>query len=197
MPLSVIGAGFGRTGTMSMKAALELLGFGPCHHMLEVNENPVQREIWRAIAAGGKADWEVAFSGYQSCADWPAAFYWREVSAYYPQAKIILTTRSSESWYESVSKTIFPSVRSSEDVDSIGVKLIGQQIFGGKLEDKHHAIAIYEKNIADVKAAFGSDRLLIYAVGDGWEPLCRFLDSPIPDAPYPRSNSSREFNRKK
>jgi hypothetical protein len=196
MPLSVIGAGFGRTGTLSMKSALEQLGFGPCHHMVEVNANAAQRDIWRALAGGGKADWEAAFSGYRSCVDWPAAYYWRELSAYYPQAKIILTTRSSESWFESVSKTIFPSVRRSEDIDSLGVKLIGETIFRGILDDKDHAIAIYERNIADVKTAFGSDRLLTYAAGDGWAPLCRFLDRPIPDVPYPQSNSLREFNRK-
>ena len=81
MPLEVIGAGFGRTGTMSMKAALEILGFGPCHHMLEVTANDVQRDIWRAIAAGAAPDWERAFAGYRSTVDWPGAYFWRELAA--------------------------------------------------------------------------------------------------------------------
>ena len=197
MSLSVIGAGFGRTGTLSMKSALELLGFGPCHHMVEVNASPVQRDQWRAIAAGDPADWDSVFSGYHSCVDWPAAFYWKALSVHYPQAKIILTTRSSQSWYESIRKTIFASVGRSKDPDSLGVKLIAQTIFSGKLNDERNAIEIYEKNIAEVKASFDSDRLLVYRLGDGWQPLCRFLDRLVPDAPYPRTNSSSDFNQSK
>ena len=197
MSLSVIGAGFGRTGTLSMKSALELLGFGPCHHMVEVNASPVQRDQWRAIAAGDHADWDSVFSGYHSCVDWPAAFYWKALSVHYPQAKIILTTRSSQSWYESIRKTIFASVGRSKDPDSLGVKLIAQTIFSGKLHDERNAIELYEKNIAEVKASFDSDRLLVYRLGDGWQPLCRFLERPVPDAPYPRTNSSSDFNQSK
>ena len=197
MSLSVIGAGFGRTGTLSMKSALELLGFGPCHHMGEVNASPVQRDQWRAIAAGDPADWDSVFSGYHSCVDWPAAFYWKALSVHYPQAKIILTTRSSQSWYKSIRKTIFASVGRSKDPDSLGVKLIAQTIFSGKLNDERNAIEIYEKNIAEVKASFDSGRLLVYRLGDGWQPLCRFLERPVPDAPYPRTNSSSNFNQSK
>ena len=194
MSLEVIGAGFGRTGTESMKLALEQLGFGPCHHMKEVLANPEQLEIWRAIARGDPPDWEMAFADYGSAVDWPSAFFWEELSEVYPEAKIILTVRSPESWHKSMSNTIFKVLEASTDPDSIGLKLIAERVFGGRFLDRDHAIAVYEKNNADVQAAFDDDRLLVYHLGDGWEPLCRFLDTPVPDTPFPRSNSTAEFN---
>lgn len=193
MTLALIGAGFGRTGTESMKLALEQLGLGPCHHMKEVLANPEQLEIWRAIARGDPPDWEAAFAGYGSAVDWPSAFFWRELSEVYPKAKIILTLRSSESWHKSMSDTIFKVLKASTDPESIGLKLIAERVFGGRFLDPDHAIAVYEKNNADVQAAFDDDRLLVYHLGDGWEPLCRFLDRPVPDTPFPRSNSTAEF----
>lgn len=193
MTLSVIGAGFGRTGTESMKRALEQLGLGPCHHMYEVMANPGQKAIWRSIAKGDDRDWDEAFAGYHSAVDWPSAFFWRELAEYYPDAKILLTVRSSESWYASMEKTIFKTLGESSERDSVGIKLIAERVFGGRLDDRDHAVSIYEKNIADVQAAFGSDRLLTYNLGDGWESLCRFLDVPVPDTPFPRTNSAAEF----
>ena len=193
MSLEVIGAGFGRTGTESMKLALEQLGFGPCHHMKEVLANPEQLQIWRAIARGDPPDWEAAFAGYGSAVDWPSAFFWRELSEVYPEAKIILTVRTSESWHKSMSNTIFKVLEASTDPESIGLKLIAERVFGGRFLDRDHAIAVYEKNNADVQAALEDDRLLVYHLGDGWEPLCRFLDRPVPDSPFPRSNSTAEF----
>ncbi|MDH3695536.1 MAG: sulfotransferase family protein [Gammaproteobacteria bacterium] len=193
MTLKVIGAGFGRTGTASMKQALELLGFGPCHHMGEVLSSPEQKELWRSVASGMKPNWDVLLAGYHSTVDWPAAYFWRELSEYYPDAKILLTTRSSESWYASMVKTIFKIVKETTDPASIGVKLIGERVFGGNLDDRDHVIAMYEKNIADVQGAFSEDRLLSYNIGDGWEPLCEFLGKPVPDVAYPRSNSTEEF----
>ncbi len=193
MTLALIGAGFGRTGTESMKLALEQLGLGPCHHMKEVLANPEQLEIWRAIARGDPPDWEAAFAGYGSAVDWPSAFFWRELSEVYPKAKIILTVRSSKSWHKSMSNTIFKVLDASTDPESIGLKLIAERVFGGRFLDRDHAIAVYEKNNADVQAAFDDDRLLVYHLGDGWEPLCRFLNRPVPDTPFPRSNSTAEF----
>ncbi|MDX1528057.1 MAG: sulfotransferase [Gammaproteobacteria bacterium] len=193
MSLEVIGAGFGRTGTESMKLALEQLGFGPCHHMKEVLANPEQLQIWRAIARGDPPDWEAAFAGYGSAVDWPSAFFWRELSEVYPEAKIILTVRTSESWHKSMSNTIFKVLEASTDPESIGLKLIAERVFGGRFLDRDHAVAVYEKNNADVQAALEDDRLLVYHLGDGWEPLCRFLDRPVPDSPFPRSNSTAEF----
>ena len=193
MALSVIGAGFGRTGTESMKLALETLGKGPCHHMKEILANAEQIALWRAIAQGDLPDWEKAFAGYNSAVDWPAAFFWRELSEYYPDAKILLTVRSAESWYESMAGTIFKILKASTDPASIGLTLIGESVFGGRFDDRAHAIAVYEKNIATVQAAFTEQRLLTYNLGDGWEPLCRFLGEPVPDVPYPRSNTRAQF----
>jgi hypothetical protein len=106
MSIQVIGAGFGRTGTDSMREALAILGFGPCHHMVEVNANDEQRRLWRALAQGAAPNWDRLLAGYSSCIDWPSAFYWRELMTHFPQAKVILTYRSPESWWESFEKTI-------------------------------------------------------------------------------------------
>ncbi len=193
MGLSVIGAGFGRTGTESMKLALETLGLGPCHHMKEVLADPSQMALWRAAARGEVPDWDAAFAGYASAVDWPAAYFWRQLSATYPDAKILLTVRSAESWYESMSNTILKVLESSTDPDSVGLRMIAEGVFGGRLGDRAHAIAVYEKNNAEVQAALPRQRLLTHHLGDGWQPLCRFLDKPIPDAAFPRTNSTEEF----
>jgi hypothetical protein len=197
MPLSVIGAGFGRTGTESMKLALEALGLGPCHHMHEVHSDPEQIKLWREIARGEPADWEAAFAGYNSAVDWPSAYFWRELANAFPEAKVILTVRSAESWHASMEKTIFHSLRNSTDRDSVGIRLVAERVFGGRLDDPAHAMAIYEHNNREVQAVIPPERLLVHHLGDGWEPLCRFLGRPVPDMPYPRSNSAAEFNARR
>ena len=195
MGLSVIGAGFGRTGTESMKLASETLGLGPCHHMKEVMANPGQTALWRAAARGEVPDWDAAFAGYRSAVDWPAANFWRQLSAYYPDAKILLTVRSAESWYESMSNTILKLLESSTDPDSVGLRMIGEGVFGGRLDDRAHAMAVYERNNAEVQAALPGERLLTHHLGDGWQSLCRFLDKPIPEVPFPRTNSTADGGR--
>ncbi|MEM7224656.1 MAG: sulfotransferase family protein [Pseudomonadota bacterium] len=193
MALAVIGAGFGRTGTDSMRLALEQLGFGPCHHMSEVTSNPDQLRQWRALADGRKPDWETILAGYRSAVDWPSAYFWRELAAAYPDAKVLLTLRSAESWYESMRNTIIPVIADTEDPASIGRWAISEGTFSGRLEDREHAIAVFERNTAEVQGAFGPERLLTYHIGDGWTPLCAFLGVPVPDAPFPRSNSTAAF----
>jgi hypothetical protein len=177
-----------------MKLALERLGLGPCHHMSEVMAHPAQKVTWRSIAQGNTPDWEEAFAGYQSCLDWPSAHYWRQLSNYYPSAKILLTVRDAASWYESMVDTIFRVLNRSTDPESVGLALIASKVFAGKTDDRQHVIETFERNTAEVQAAFGEDRLLVFAIGDGWEPLCRFLGKPVPDVPFPRSNSRAEFN---
>lgn len=113
MALKVIGAGFGRTGTLSLKTALEELGFGRCYHMREVLKNPSHWKRWAEIIGGGKADWETLLQGYQSSTDWPVAAYYRELMAVYPDAKIILTVRDPESWYKSIMGTVYQFGRQS------------------------------------------------------------------------------------
>jgi hypothetical protein len=106
MSLKVIGTGFGRTSTDSMREALDLLGFGPCHHMREVTDSETQKRLWRALVKGAAPNWDIIFEGYASCVDWPSAFYWRELIETYPEAKVILTSRSPQSQWESFEKTI-------------------------------------------------------------------------------------------
>lgn len=195
MALELIGAGFGRTGTESMKLALEQLGLGPCHHMKEVLADPEQRTRWRAVAHGEAVDWDEVLAGYRSAVDWPSAFFWRELSAHYPEAKILLTVRDSADWYRSFSNTILAVISGSRlSPDELGPKLIGDRVFGGRGADRDHAIAVYERNIADVQAAFPPERLLTFRVGDGWAPLCQFLGVPIPSTPFPRTNSTADFH---
>ena len=193
MTLAVIGAGFGRTGTESMKRALEALGLGPCHHMIEVLKDPRQQEQWRDVAGGAAPDWDTIFHGYGAAVDWPSAYFWRELSAHYPDAKVLLTVRDAEGWYESFANTILKVLQSGGSPDSVGEKLIGEGVFGGRAGDRDHAIAVYEKSIAEVQASLPPERLLTYRVGDGWEPLCRFLDRPVPDMPFPRGKHHRRL----
>jgi Sulfotransferase domain len=196
MALSVIGAGFGRTGTLSMKLALEALGYGPCHHMASVVGDPAQLALWRAAAAGRLPDWDEAYAGFRSAVDWPTSFYWRELSSHYPDAKILLTVRSPESWYESMSKTVGQVIGAGNDPASFGVRIIGETIFGGRFEDRAHAIAVYERHNAEVRSAFPPERLLVFELGEGWERLCRFLGEPVPAIPFPQTNSTEEFRAK-
>jgi hypothetical protein len=155
--------------------------------------NPDQLSVWRSIASGGLPDWEKALAGYHSSVDWPSAYFWRELSGHYPDARIILTVRSPDSWYRSMENTIFKVLKESTDPASIGQKLIVEKVFGGRIDDRDHAIAVYERNIAEVQKAVTPERLLTYQLGEGWERLCQFLGKPVPDVPYPSSNTAEEF----
>ena len=197
MPLQVLGAGFGRTSTLSLKLALEQLGFGPCHHMMEVFGKPDEIALWQDAADGKSVDWERVFTGYQSAVDWPTCAFWQPLSELYPEAKIILSLRDSEDWYRSVSNTIFRGMMSDEVVsDPHGVMvrtLIKQNTFGGDLATKAHVIKVFEEHNALVQATIPPERLLVYRPGDGWEPLCQFLEVDVPSEPYPNTNSTEEF----
>jgi hypothetical protein len=193
MTLKVIGMGFGRTGTDSLREALNMLGFGPCHHMFEVGSNPAQKARWRAFVKGAPADWPSLFEGYGSCVDWPSAHYWRELIGFYPEAKVILTWRTPESWWDSFSTTILQVISKSQERDSLGVALIREQVFGGRPDDRDHAIALYEANVAEVLATVPAERLLVHRLGDGWEPLCAHLGVPVPEVPYPSRNAKDAF----
>jgi hypothetical protein len=195
MPLKVIGTGFGRTGTDSMREALNILGLGPCHHMGEVLRGEEQRQAWRAVARGESPDWERLFEGYTSCMDWPSAHYWRELIAAYPDAKVILTSRSAESWWASFEKTILRLIGEANDLESFGRRVVANQVFGGRPHDRAHAMAVYEAHRQDVIATVPADRLLVHELGDGWEPLCRHLGVPVPDQPYPSRNNATAFQQ--
>jgi hypothetical protein len=194
MPLEVIGAGFGRTGTLSLKLALEQLGFGPCHHMLEVLKNP-ESIAWWVDAADGAPNWEKIFAGYRACVDWPAATFYHTLAQAYPEAKVILTERDSEAWFRSTQATIFPAAFPPDTpaaFDQMFRKVIGA-LFDQRIRDHDHVIGVFERHNAEVRRRIPPERLLVYEVSQGWEPLCTFLGVPVPDAPMPKTNTTEEF----
>jgi hypothetical protein len=200
MKLKIIGSGFGRTGTMSTKLALEELGFGPCHHMVEVMSNPSQPPYWDAIAAGEKVDWTEVFAGYASQVDFPGAAVWHQLSMAFPDAKVIHTERPEDEWWASYSKTIgkffahAPTMPLPPHIAAIFRtmdKILIQDLLGGL--DREASIAAYRANNAKVRATIPVDRLLVFTPTDGWEPLCRFLGVSAPDTPFPRTNARDEF----
>jgi hypothetical protein len=193
MTIRVIGAGYGRTGTDSLREALNILGFGPCHHMREVNANEEQRHMWRALVQGAAPDWERLLAGYASCVDWPSAYYWRELMDFYPEAKVILTYRTPESWWKSYEQTILVGIERSQEPESLGLALIRDKVFGGRAADRAHVIAVYEQNVKAVTSTVPPERLLVHGLGDGWEPLCAHLGVPVPGAPYPSRNTTSDF----
>ena len=200
MALKVIGAGFGRTGTKSLKTALEELGIGKCYHMVEVVKNPSHLKYWADIMEGGKADWDALFRGYQATMDWPVAAYYKDLMTFYPESKVILTVRDPEGWHRSVMNTIYQAGRGffgqfSRIIPSVHQflnameKAIWQGIFHNRLEDKAHAIEVFKNHIEEVKRVVPRERLLIFEARHGWEPLCAFLNVPVPvDKPYPHKN---------
>ena len=196
MTLQVIGAGFGRTGTMSLKLALEQLGFGPCHHMIEVVGHPESVPLWLE-AADGRADWDRIFKGYRAAVDWPTATFYKELADHYPDAKVILTERDPESWFRSTQATIFSFPVDPETTDPW--QQMVQRVVGGLFDlDMHNhdkVISVYKAHNARVREVIPPERLLVYEVAQGWEPLCRFLGVPVPASPMPKVNSSEEFQR--
>jgi hypothetical protein len=201
MALEIIGPGFGRTGTNSIKLALERLGFGPCHHMFEVRDNPARLADWETAADGRPVDWHEVFRGYRSQVDWPGARYWRELAATFPDAKVILSVRDPDSWFESVQATIHPFIeaRGSHStphlnaIAEMAYNAIIRPTFDDRLSDRDHAIRVFERHIEEVKSTIPTERLLVFDVSEGWNPLCGFLEVDVPDEPFPRTNSSREF----
>jgi hypothetical protein len=201
MPLEVIGPGFGRTGTNSFKLALEQLGFGPCHHMFEVRDNPASLVGWEAAARGVSVDWAALFRGYRSQMDWPGARYWRELVRRFPKAKVILTVRDPDEWFDSVQRTILPFVEARGKHPAPAVNAIAEmayqtvvvQVFDGRLSDRAHATQVFRDHIAEVQSEVPAGRLLTIDIREGWAPLCEFLEVARPASPFPRTNSSRDF----
>ncbi|HTT02582.1 MAG TPA: sulfotransferase [Steroidobacteraceae bacterium] len=197
MSLAVIGAGLGRTGTTSLKFALEQLGFAPCHHMTELIQRPHTAHAWERAASGEPVDWDELLAGYRATTDWPACHFYEQLAAKYPLAKVILTVRDPERWFESTQATIF----SPEMVESAGPMagffrkaIVG--LFDGRMHDREHLIAVYLRHNDEVRRIVAAQRLLTYDVTEGWQPLCRFLGVPVPEAPFPRANTTEDFRGK-
>nr|ADK32568.1 hypothetical protein [Microbispora corallina] len=216
--LKVIGAGLPRTGTTSMKAALERLGFGPCYHFFEVMRRPELAERWLPLCAGGPVDWDRVFDGFRSSQDWPASFFWRELAQAYPDAKVVLTVRDPHSWYVSFRMlgSINPRGPMSQDEAPEGIRPVLAAIerlrpllerisgflfdddwhFGAPVPDEEKAVEAYRRHVAAVRSAIPAERLLVFDVRKGWGPLCRFLGvAAPPDDPFPHLNDAESIQR--
>jgi hypothetical protein len=208
--MKVIGAGLPRTGTLSQKVALEMLGFGPCYHMVNVlTDLPIARQ-WEA-ALDGDVDWAEIFGEHQSTVDWPGSFFYRELADAYPEAKIVLSARDPEAWEKSMRDTIWDAINGQSAMAHISkarelvdpdwryfMQLMtrmwaaqgvfaGNELRPGQLAE---AIARYQEQ---VQRNLPEDRLLVWSVTEGWEPLCDFLGVDVPDTPFPRLNDSKMF----
>lgn len=195
MTLKVIGAGFGRTGTASLKLALETLLGGPCYHMTEVIGKKGQVDEW-LNAANGAPDWEAIFGDYVATVDFPASIYWRELAAHYPEAKVVLSLRDPERWFASTQDTIFSPRLLDYQNDSKWGRMCKATIYdhlGGDLSNRDAVIQAFNEHNERIKAAFGPERLLVFEAKDGWQPLCDFLNAPVPAQDYPHINSKDEF----
>ena len=214
--MKVIGAGFGRTGTTSLKAALEALGFGPAYRMTEVFTHPWHARFWEAARRGERVDWEGFFSGYGVAVDWPACAFYEELMEAFPGAPVILTIRDPGRWYESTRDTIYgirqisagpAPVRLAFALAGVfapgvaGIARLADEIvwrgtFDGRFGDRRHAIETFRRHNEEVRRRVPPERLLVYDVEEGWPPLCDFLGVEVPDEPFPHLNDTREMRRR-
>ncbi len=205
--MELIGTGFGRTGTLSVKKALEHLGFGPCHHMEEAVRHPDQFRLLASHVRGEPVDWRQVFAGYRSQVDFPGATIWRELLSAFPAAKVLHTVRDPERWYDSTRATIYPArtmvapwVRRGipfiDEALEVSDALIWDGLFEGRFEDRARAIEIFEARTAEVATTVPADRLLVFDVAQGWEPLCEFLGVPTPYGPFPHVNDRASMHRR-
>lgn len=204
MSLKVIGAGWSRTGTFSLRQGLHLLGLGPCYHMHEVFLHPEHHSLWRRAAAGKLASWNELLGQYQSVTDTPACLFWRELVRAYPDARVVLTVRDGDSWYESMCSTVYPVTQAKAEGSSVGDRsamelardLVFDGFFQGRFGDRRAALALFDEHNKAVQREVPSERLLVYRVSDGWGPLCAFFGAPLPEAPFPKTNERALFRRR-
>lgn len=196
MSLTVIGAGVGRTGTLSLRAALETLLGAPCYHMFEVRDHPEHIPLWHAAARNEAVDWQALLGPYNAAVDWPASAFWPEIAAAFPDALILLSSRDAEGWWKSASNTIFPASRQAEGEWRSMIDAMFESRFTLNIGDKDASIAAYEAHNRRVRDEVPAARLLEWHPGDGWAPLCAALKLPIPALPFPHVNSTEEFRAK-
>jgi hypothetical protein len=201
----VIGAGWGRTGTASLKLALEKLGFGPCHHMEEVLKFPPDVPTWVAAARGEKIDWKTFLRGWGATCDFPSAQYYRELIEAFPDAKVVLTVRDADGWYESMRTTIVPSIKRFPNrfivphLPYIGApaRVMNPTPLKARIidrfADKPTVVAEFEAHNEEVKRVVPPEKLLVFDVKQGWAPLCAFLGAPVPEGEFPRVNDAKQF----
>jgi hypothetical protein len=195
MSLEVIGAGYGRTGTMSLKLALEQLGFGPCFHMSEAIAQQACIPGWLE-ACRGRANWGKTLAGYRATVDHPGCAFYRELAAAYPEAKVVLTVRNPNDWFDSTQATVFSPLMRERVPESPLKELLTKTVwglFGDGIDDRDFMIAAFERHVAEVRNVIPNDRLLVFEVAEGWGPLCDFLGVAVPATPFPRVNSRAEM----
>jgi hypothetical protein len=209
--MKVIGAGLPRTATLSQKMALEMLGFGPCYHMVNVLADLNQVPLWHK-AADGDINWEDIFEGFESTVDWPGGFFYREILEAYPDAKVLLSVRGPEAWELSMRETVWefrhgdtlmPHVaqaRARVDPEwSEYIRMLDRLLWQdqGVLADSHHnrqaLMDAFHRHNEAVRQNVPADRLLVWDVKEGWGPLCEFLEVDVPDQPVPNINDKQTF----
>jgi hypothetical protein len=201
MQLKIVGAGLGRTGTTSLKVALEQLTGGRCYHMFEVFENPDSIPMWHEAARGEDADWDELFAGYDTAVDWPAAAFWPEISAAEPDAFVLLSSRATaQAWWDSMDRTIIPTLTMDLPPEAEGmlahramVTELFERRFTPAWREPEAAMAAYDRHNERVREEAAPERLIDWQPGDGWEPICSRLGLPVPSEPFPHVNDSAEF----
>lgn len=200
MALSVIGAGFPRTGSASLKMALETLGFGPCYHMSETFSRPHHWQMWVDAAGGKPVDWDELFTGFHATSDAPGCHFYRELAAHYPEAKIVLTERDPDQWFESTQSTVLSDLLNvaRKERPPVQIQMMTALGWNGELPETHDKAKMVGRMLAhnaEVKRTIPPERLLLWAPSDGWEKLCTFLGVPVPDAPFPHVNTTAAFRK--
>ena len=214
MALRVIGAGWGRAGTESLKMALEQLGFDRCYHGFDLMNDGSKLKYWKQLHTERTTDFDALFKGYVAAVDTPAAFYYKELMQQYPDAKVILTIRDAGKWYDSAANTIFkrpPPVKYAilkfmgklskklsyvPQIDEHLQDIFFNQAFNGKIEDKDAMMHWFNRWNEEVKKNVPAERLLVYNVAEGWEPLCRFLNVAVPATTFPQTNKKEGFQKR-
>jgi len=197
--LRVVGAGLGRTGTNSLKFALERLLGEPCYHMIEVFGRPEDIEVWHGAADGVPPDWDAFPSGYGATVDWPAASFWSELATANPDAIVLLSTRDADGWWRSADNTIFEVMRRPVPPDPVAaaqlamIDAVFRARFTPEWDDEDAAKRAYTAHNERVREAVPPDRLMEWQPGDGWEPICDALHVPVPDEPFPHVNTTEDF----
>jgi Sulfotransferase domain len=210
--MKLIGAGMPRTGTLTQKVALEMLGFEPCYHWVNILADLDQVDVWNR-ALDGEDVWEEVFAGYHATVDWPGGYFWRELMDRYPDAKVLLSVRDPDRWEPSFRETIWnmghgesllrlmASARGHVDPQwARYLKLVDRMFWTGKGtfaasggERPEQLISEFKRHNEEVEATVPPERLLVWSVTEGWEPLCEFLEVPVPEEQMPHANDRDTF----
>lgn len=205
--LRLINTGLGRTGTTSLKVALERLGYGPCYHMFDIVNDSDRLQQWEEVVCDGqRPDWKMLFDGFTSVVDGPSAVYHKDITQTFPEAKVILTIRDSEEWYRSTYDTLYQfAVRNRESPPEPGSMparmyrfvntMVWDGLFGGRFADKGYAIDVFRRHNEEVANSVAPGNLLTYDVRQGWQPLCAFLGVPVPAEDFPHANDGESMRR--